>query len=811
MFNKHTVVAVGIMVCAMFLMAQANFQPERLCQQRAKKTLDFGWKFTQGDGSYSASSYNDASWKSVNVPHSASYDEPTPTGERSGYQGICWYRKTFTMPDSIKHTGKIFIEFEGAMQSAQVWLNGTKLGIHDNSGYTWFKFDVTNTINLTGANVLAVRLDNTFSGTIPPGCAGASTTIYPDYYLFSGLYRDVWLVSTDKCFIPLYGQQISVAKGPYSAGAPVTIKTKVLNTYTTAKSIKVRHVLAYDEKQLNKGFLIDSATAMVNAGDSITFRRTCSIMNPTLWTTDAPYLYRVFTQVFADGQLVDDYVDRFGVRWYDWTPSAGFSLNGIHTIIKGACLHQSIGWIENALPNSRFKKEVALIKDMGSNLIRCSHFPRDPAFYDACDELGMMSMVEVPTWGTTSVAYPDSFWLRLNNCVKEMIEVGYNHPSIIAWGLFNEPYSSYSAANQIPLMNTTAHTMDSTRMTYMANNAKNTPFIFQADIAGLNYGLDLEGSLYGQAARTLNTEYHEGWLYWCFRGDANDNATATDGYALQRWLRWNSILNYNGANSLAGGCMWSFNDYWSPFMDHPMGVVDNLRIPKAVYYYFRNQWTGKAADYPSTSAVPAKVILTTDADSLFADSTDVAIITAAIRDANGTCVHTGYNPGSKNVTFSINNNAVDYFGSSLTVNAVAGKCALLIKSKNTPGTITITATVAGLPVSDPVTIRIVAPDTSKIPNGFFTPVITKAVTSVSNKITVKEFNDRIQLIFPSLTIAIQQVSLLNIKGQKIECPIDVNGKTMIIDTKQVAAGSYYLAIGNQMSNLSMMKKIIITK
>ena len=201
MVGKRVSIAMGLMVCVCFLVVQAEFYPERIYKERKKTSLDFGWKFYKGTptGTPSDSSYSDASWQSVNIPHSASYDDPEPvpsatssySDEGKRYQGISWYRKYFTVPQTAKHTGKILIEFEGAMQIASVWLNGKPLGVHSNSGFTWFQFDITNNVSLTGTNVLAVKLDNTYNAMVPPGRTLDPSIGAPDYYLFSGLYRNV--------------------------------------------------------------------------------------------------------------------------------------------------------------------------------------------------------------------------------------------------------------------------------------------------------------------------------------------------------------------------------------------------------------------------------------------------------------------------------------------------------------------------------------------------------------------------------------------------------------------------------------------
>jgi hypothetical protein len=814
MFTKQGAMVGIVAACVCLLSAHAEFYPQRIYKERSKTSLDFKWKFYKGSpsGTPSDSAYNDDSWSTVNIPHSASYDPPTFAGEAASYRGVCWYRKKFTVPPTAKHTGKLFIEFEGAMQSADVWLNGRKIGTHDNSGFTWFGFDITDPVSLTDTNVLAVRLDNNYVWSIPPGNDGARG-IYPDYFIFSGLYRDVWLVCTDKCFMPLYSQRITIPRASASAaGAEVKIATAVSNGDAVAKNVSLSYIItdADNNTVLATGPLTE-ATITVPAGRTDTLSTTCGpITRPHLWSPDHPYLYKLYTRVKVDGQTVDDYVDRFGVRWYTWTPGGGFALNDSATLLKGASIHQSIGWIQNALPNTRHFKEVELVKDMGANLIRCAHFPRDPSFYNACDELGMMLMVEVPTWGYSRYTYPDSFWVRLNNCTKEMIETGYNHPSIISWGLFNEPADNFSAPGQIPRMSATAHAMDPTRFTYIADNRLSDPVLLnETDIVGMNY-VELNGPCENAVKRIINTEFHQGWLYWCFRGGSNDNESE-DGYAMQRWNLWLDLLYAKRVNKIAGACMWSFNDYWSSWMQHPMGVVDHYRIPKAVYYLFRRYWTPGhlPSETPVPGLKPVTVRLDSDMDSLFADSTDVAIITASLRDSNGVCVDTRSGPNdSIPVSFTVNGPA-DYFGPSI-VKAYAGKCAIIIKSRNTPGAITVSASAPGVRAAEAVSIRAVMADTSSLP---FPPVSVLYTSPASRyrDVTVKQLRNSLTVCFPSKAAASDDVSLYNARGQSVACPHRVAGIMLTMDTRKCAAGYYFLSIGKNKKSGTMTKKVFITR
>jgi beta-galactosidase len=836
MATRGLTIAVGLILCACFITTQAEFYPERIYKERKKTSLDFGWKFFKGTptGTPSDSNFNDAGWATVNIPHSASYDDPEipcvpgfTGGEAARYQGICWYRKYFTIPASALHTGKITIEFEGAMQVATAWLNGHPLGVHSSSGFTWFQFDISSVASLTGANVLAVKLDNTESLTIPPGRTPANGEA--DYYLYSGLYRNVWLVCTDKCSIPLWSQRISIPTTTASgASAQVHIVTPV--TYSSSGTISVHYVVAFPStNRVASGIMTKTVTS---SSGTVTFDTLLTISSPSLWTEKTPNLYYLYTQVYKDGQVTDDYVDRFGVRWYTWTPAGGFALNGVFDTLKGTSLHQSIGWIENAEPTSRFFKEVGLVKQMGCNLIRCAHFPRTPTFYNACDELGMLAMVEVPTWGCclTSGTYPDSLFYRLDTCMKEMIQVGYNHPSIIAWGVFNEPPSAFNAPQQIPSEDSVAHRMDATRYTYIASNTLNDIGIAtDADIAGENYG-EWFGAAANLSLRVINTEYHEGWMYVSFRGGKGrvistmttqfvDDLSA-QGYAQQAWTDWLNLWATTRKNQLAGGCLWSFNDYWSNHGGgvYPMGVVDHYRIPKAIFYLYRKNYTGVLDSVPVPGLTPTALQLDCDTNSLIADSTDVSIVTASLRDANGVCVdntNVGQNTDTILVNFTVSGPG-NYFPPTGVAKLYGGKAGFMIKSTNSTGPITITATAQAngkelaANLTKTLTIQSVAADNSSLP--FLTPVIYRnSVASTRNTINVKQWRHSIIVSFANQKPADGDVKIINMYGETIACPMVFAGKSLTISTKRLAMGHFLLSIKDRVAGNSLIKKIIVAQ
>ena len=829
-FSDRRITACAvIMVCVFTLGAQADFNPQRIYKIRQKVSLDAGWKFFRnnptGTGNPYDTAFSDASWQAVNVPHSAMYMAPTEAGEASAmpgastWTGISWYRKTFTVPPGT-HTQKVFLQFEGAMQSSLVYLNGNLIGGNGASGYTPFSFDISSVVRRTGLNYLAVRLDCNYSHDIPPGNvantpnpAGGTMGEYPDFYIYSGLCRDVWLVCADNVSIPLYGQKITTPQAAVT-GATVRIQTTVNNASTAAASCVVQSVVVNASDAI---VAQASATGSVAAGGSTVFDCTTpAISNPSLWSPETPNLYRVFTKVLVNNVAVDDNVERIGIRGLDWRTAGGFFLNGTRYLLKGVCMHQEFAWVGNALPNSRYFEEVRLVKNMGANAIRCAHYPRDPAFYDACDELGVLCEPELPAWGGSETSYNPIFWNRMDTCADAMVKSAINHPSIIMWGLFNEAAGNFPT--QFTELSGRIKSLDSTRFTTNVNN-KIQSADQVTDIYGQNYSVLPNWA----NAKYYNAEYHEGWVYFCNRGDTVTASTtyecfaggctqeSENQYANERYtLRWiPEILDNTGdTKPLAGGHMWCFVDYWTPnnVGNHCTGALDHYRIPKKVYYTFQSNWvTGSTGDYPAVGLTPAKVQLEADVTNLVADSTDLSRIIGSIRDASGKCVWS-----SAPITFTVTGPADVFEGNPVTENAIAGKIGIILKSKNAPGTISITASSAGL-TSATLTLTSAAPDTSALPFIWTTSGVGHQAkgTIIGKNISIRQTGTSIIFVLATQNTVIENVSLVNVQGKAIACPLLRKGALVFMDTNGIARGVYHLVVRTQEGAVS--KTIVVAK
>jgi beta-galactosidase len=689
-------------------------------QSRYDVPFNLDWKFYKGTptGTPQNLTYDDAAWPTVSVPHSASYDPPTVTGELAHYGTVqtpnvnYWYRKTFTCPVNAR---KVFIYFGAVMQSATVFVNGTQVGTHYNSGYTGFFFDISNNVARGSATCIAVHANINNDGNIPPGDFGnGSSGSGPDYLLFSGMYRDVQLFFKDSVYVPLRGQRTATTGSV--ASPTVHAVTSVRNDALAAKSVTVALTV---RNAAGVSVATQTSTLSVPANNTVNFDMTTGVItSPALWSPSSPNLYSLLTKVSVGGAVVDSVVEQIGLRFYTWSGATpgGISVNGIRTELKGMCMAQFMGWIQNAVPNSRIAKQVAMIKAMGINSIRCSHYPRSDAFYRVCDSLGMMVFVEVPNWGYGNTYYNlPTFWTRMYACDSEMVLDAYNHPCIYAWSLFNEP-TDHNLQPQFVHEDSVIKGIEvaapAGRVTFIANaNGEISGGQAKAhflDIWGINYMTSIPNGVQPSTAPLLNTEEYGGatnWLRVFFRGNAMDQDT---GNASEAYKESNQMHNeWTTSDKCAGAHFWCFMDYCS-FVNKigREGIVDRLYIPKNVYFMFRKNETGAATDY-WRNGTATKIDLVADLTTLRADGSDVSQIVATLRNANNQCVQQNCSitfsasPGASVVALYPGDSAAkSSAGNPVTVQVEGGRAGILLRTNRTPGNIVVTATSScGLPAT----------------------------------------------------------------------------------------------------------------
>ncbi len=407
----------------------------------ARRNVRFSksWKFYRGEvNNAQGTLFNDGSWETVHLPHTVKEELNYRTADI--YMGVCWYRKHFSLPASLE--GKIiYIEFGAAMQSAEVWINGTSVGKHE-GGYTPFVIDITGLVQFPGENVVAVKLDNNASSAFPPGNTN------PDFLYFGGLYRDVYLRVMEPVHvshpllanIPAGGGIFVTYPTVSSASAGVQVKTHVVNESTAAQSCRITTTILDANGQ--SVTTTTSASANITAGGANTFTQQLTVASPRLWTSDTPDLYTVHSEVFADGETPIDTVQTIiGIRSISFSKANGLQINGKRYKLRGCNRHMSYPYIGNAVPRSGQIRDARLMKEYGYDFVRMSHYYQPEEFVSACDRFGVAAMSCLPGWHFFSDE--QAFRDASVKVLREMIRLYRNHPSVIVYeAMHNESHPS---------------------------------------------------------------------------------------------------------------------------------------------------------------------------------------------------------------------------------------------------------------------------------------------------------------------------------------------------------------------------------
>ena len=396
---------------------------------RQELIADASWKFFLGDpAGAEAESFNDSTWRGVDLPHDWSIegalDEKNPMGTGGGYfpAGIGWYRKTFAAPSSWKGK-KVSIEFDGVASNATVFLNGKKLGVHPYA-YTSFHFDLTPELDFLKPNVLAVRADNAEQPN-------------SRWYMGSGIYRHVRVVVTEPVHITPWGVFVSTV-GVEGTIAKIHIRTMVHDETAEPVELTVRTTLM---SLSGKTLATKQSPLKVGAGAYAEATQEVAFTNVELWSPETPTLYSAVVEIVGNGRVVDRVETNFGVRTLAWAVDKGLLLNGKSVKLAGGSVHHDNGPLGAAAFDRAEERKVELLKAAGFNAVRTAHNPPSPAFLDACDRLGLLVLDEpfdVWTIGKAKFDYAKFFKQWWKQDVDSMVLRDRNHPAIIFWGIGNE-------------------------------------------------------------------------------------------------------------------------------------------------------------------------------------------------------------------------------------------------------------------------------------------------------------------------------------------------------------------------------------
>lgn len=561
-------------------------------------SMNPAWRFYKGaaDGA-ETKEFNDKDWTVVSLPNGIEY-LPTEASGCINYQGEVWYRKHFA-PDAALKGKKLFLHFEAIMGKSKVFVNGKLLTEHF-GGYLPVIVDVTDALDWNGDNVIAVWADNSDDPSYPPGKAQDVL----DYTYFGGIYRDCWLIAHNQVFItdPNYENEVAggglfVAFGKVSdALAEVQLKIQVRNAAKKSFSGQVEYTLLQpDGTEVAR--LSDKIR--VKAGKATTVSDQMTVKQPMLWTPSTPTLYNLLVRVLdKDGNVIDGYRRRIGIRSIEFKGKDGFYLNGkpYEKPLIGANRHQDFAVVGNAVANSIHWRDARKLKEAGMEIIRNAHCPQDPAFMDACDELGLFVIVNTPGWQFWNDA--PEFAQRVYSDIRNVVRRDRNHPSVWLWE---------------PILNETW---------YPADFARNTRDIVDAEYP---YPYCYSGS-------DSEARGHENFpVYFAHPANMQDASKEIDptktyftrewGDNVDDWSSHNSPsrvarnwgeepmrvqarhyaspsypvtsydILYKQSPQHVGGCLWHSFDHQRGYHPDPFygGLMDVFRQPKYSYYMFMAQ------------------------------------------------------------------------------------------------------------------------------------------------------------------------------------------------------------------------------
>ncbi len=577
---------------------------------RERLLLDFGWKFHLGNdwgigqslakagtGSGPANtSFSDASWRTVNLPHDWAIELPFDSSADGAHgfkalgrgfpsNSVAWYRRTFnlTKDDAGK---RIWIKFDGAFRDTTVFVNDWFIGHHE-SGYSSFRYDITDVVNTGGKNLIAVKVDATeFEGW---------------FYEGAGIYRHTWLVKTAPVAIApdgifVYSHFENNVPGPK---VDVNVETRLLNALTNSATAKVMHqVFSPTGEQVGR---LEQA-ASVAGKSSGEAKAVIGFENPELWSPESPKLYKLVTTIEADGKIVDRKETEFGIRTFAFDVENGFLLNGKPYVLKGTCNHQDHAGVGAAMPDALQYFRVAKLKEMGDNAYRTSHNPPTPELLEACDRLGLIVMDENRLLGSDTKHMDE---------LERLIRRDRNHACVGIWSIANEEFSvqaTSAGGRTAATMQDFIKRLDPTRpVTYPAPQGNDWSGINSViEVRGWNYhvGANMDayhaahpqqpnvGTEQGSTVSTRGIYFNDTQRGYVSAYDTNVTAWSNTA---ERWWSY-----FHARPWLSGGFVWTGFDYrgeptpygW-PCINSHFGILDLCGFPKDNFYYYQSWWSDK--------------------------------------------------------------------------------------------------------------------------------------------------------------------------------------------------------------------------
>jgi beta-galactosidase len=513
-----------------------------------------------------APAFDDSSFERVVIPHT-NVKLPWHSFDDKTYEFISVYRRRFKLPASARGQ-RVFVDFEGVMTASTVWINGTNLGEYK-GGFTPFSFELTDHVNWNGENVLAVKVDSTERADIPP------FGYQIDYLTFGGIYRELALRIVPHTYIEnIFAQP----KNVLSDAPSVDVKCFLQSAGGAKDNLSLEVTLKSGES------VVGTASKRIDSLDSSNDVPSTTVTlgnfgKVDLWDLTHPHLYTVQVKLLRSGHVEDEENRTIGFREAQFTDH-GFELNGKVIKLRGLDRHQTFPFVGQAMPARVQRRDAIILRQkLKCNIVRTSHYPQSRHFLDACDEIGLLVLEEIPGWQHIGdVPWQD---ISVDN-VSRMIRRDWNHPSIILWGVrINESRDNHDFYTRTNAM---AHSLDSSRQTGGIRYFQESEFL--EDVFTMNdFGFPLKAPNH---PRYLNTEF----VGHTYPTKTIDNVERLTEHTL-RHARIHDQLASNP--QYAGGIGWCAFDYntHSDFGSGDRicyhGVTDIFREPKPAAGFYKSQ------------------------------------------------------------------------------------------------------------------------------------------------------------------------------------------------------------------------------
>lgn len=593
------------------------------CQSTAnykeRTNFDKDWKFALLDDSTAFQFYyNDADWRTLNLPHDWSiegeFSKENPATAEGGAlpTGTAWYRKSFTL-EGAGETKKYYIDFDGVMSNSEVWINEHYLGKRP-FGYISFRYDLTPYLKFGAQeNVIAVKVDN----SVQPASR---------WYTGSGIYRHVWLVEENPIHVAHWGTYVTTPEITKESSI-VKLEVKVENASAQTEGILVKSVINDAQGKLvaeSESELQSAASAVVALNQEFT------VATPLRWSPEHPNLYSITTELWLNNELIDSYETPLAFRTFEWRAEEGFFLNGEHYKIYGVNQHHDLGALGAAFNRRAAERQLEILKKMGVNTIRMSHNPPAVELFELCDKMGFLVVAEsFDEWAKTKAKKGyHLYWDKWHERdLADMMLRDRNYPCIFMWSIGNEIREQFDETGQtitqeldsiVKIYDTTRPTTTSLTET---DPAKNNLFQSNAlDVLSFNYkhydynkylenfpGYAMVAS---EVCASMATRGHYDFPSDSDRVWPAGNKIPFDGNADLSCSAFDNCYPYWGASHratwkavkendfVAGMIIWSGFDYLGEPLPYPyparssyFGVVDLCGFPKDAYYLYQSEWS----------------------------------------------------------------------------------------------------------------------------------------------------------------------------------------------------------------------------